>query len=82
LRAVELGVEVEVVVAQPLELVEIFVVVDRRQETADLAELLALLLAAERPMLDQRIEQVGFADGDELIAVGRAARLGGRHCID
>jgi len=84
---VELGIEIEVVVAQPLELVEIFVVIDRRQEAADVPELLALLLAAERAVLDQRIEDVGLADRDELVAlavavlVGTWCRLGCRHCV-
>ena len=89
---IELGIEVVIVVTQPLELVEILVVIDRRQKPADLAELLALPLAAERPVLDQRCEQIGLADGDELVAVvvgapvlvlllGGAASLGCRHCV-
>jgi hypothetical protein len=45
---VDLGVEVEIVVAQPLELAEIFVMIDRRERTTDLAEFLPLCRAGER----------------------------------
>jgi hypothetical protein len=76
---IELGIEV--VMAQPLELVEVFVVIDRGQEAADLAELLPFRRAGERSMLDQRVEQVRLAHRDELVPlVGRAARIIRRHC--
>ncbi len=76
-RRCELGIEVEIGVTQLLELVEILVVIDRRQQPADLAELAALLLAAEGAMLDQRVENVGLADGDELVAFASPPRRDG-----
>ena len=70
---VELGIEIVVIVAQPLEPGEIFVVIDRGEQAADLPELLALVLAREMAVLDQRVENVGLADRDELVPVrGRA----------
>ena len=72
---VALGLEIEVIVAQPLELTERLIMIDRRQNPADLAKLLALGVA-KRAMLDQRVEQLGFANGYELVA--RAVALA--HC--
>lgn len=65
----DLRIEIEVIGAQPLQPVEIFVVVDRAEQPAKLAELV-VVVAGERTVLDQRGEDVDLADRNELIAVG------------
>jgi len=42
--------------------------IDRRQNLADAAELLPLGYAGKRSMLNQRVEQVSLANGNELVA--------------
>jgi hypothetical protein len=79
----DLGIEIEVVVAQPLEPLEIFVMINRCQQAADLAEVGALPFAAERSALDQGVDELGLADRDEPLVLGRragAARAVRRHC--
>src|SRR5437763_280119 len=56
--AVGVRAEIEVVVAQPLELIEILIVIDRAEQAAELAELLPLWFAAERAIRDDGIENV------------------------
>ena len=78
---IDVGGEVEIVLAQPLQPLEIVVVTDGREPPADLAEACPLAFAAERPMLRQRIQQVALADGNEPLAAAGAAVGGGiRHC--
>src|SRR5436309_3475357 len=54
--AVGVGAEIEVVVAQPLELIEILIVIDRAEQAAELAKLFPLRLAAELAMRDECIK--------------------------
>src|SRR3954451_19361334 len=61
--AVGFRAEIEVVVAQPLELIEILIVIDRAEQAAELAELL-LGLARERAIRNDRIEDVDLAGGN------------------
>ena len=77
----QLRIEIVVGVPQLLEAVEIFVVIDRRQHLADLPELLALAVVRELAMLDQRVEDVGLADRDEVASlVGGRGRAAVRRC--
>ena len=62
---VKLGIEVEVVVAQPFELREIFIVIDGGEQAAELAELVALRFVGEAAVVDQGVDNVGLADRDE-----------------
>lgn len=64
---VELGIEIEIVVAQPFELVVIFVVKDRSEQSAELAKIFALLLAAQRSLLDQGVQDIALSDRNEMI---------------
>jgi hypothetical protein len=64
----ELGIEVEVVVAQPFELREILIVIDCGEQAADLAESVALRLG-EAAVVDQGVENVGLANRDEMIPI-------------
>ena len=74
--AVGVGTEIEVVVAQPLELIEILIVIDRAEQAAKLAELFPLRLAAERAIRDDRVEDVDLAGGNEMVPLtGAACRL-------
>jgi len=69
----DLGIEVEVVVAQPFELREIFIVIDGGEQAADLAEAVALRLV-EAAVVDQGLENVGLANRDEMTPiVGRVS---------
>jgi hypothetical protein len=80
---IELGIEIEILVAQPFQLLEIFVMIDGGERSADLPELFALDLARQRSMLDQRVQQIGFANRDELLArLGGITRCSNRHCAD
>src|SRR4051812_28998922 len=72
-KAVGVGVEVEVVVAQPLELIEILIVIDRAEQAAELAELFPLGLARERAIRNDRIEDVDLAGGNEMVPFARTA---------
>jgi hypothetical protein len=65
--AVGVGTEIEVVVAQPLELIEILIVIDRAKQLAELAELLPLRLVFEYAMRDDGIEDVDLAGGNEMV---------------
>ena len=47
--------------------------IDRGEHTGDLAEFCPFCFAGEPPMLDQCVEQVGFAHRKELIALARDA---------
>ena len=71
--AVEVGAEIEVVVAQPFELIEILVVIDRAEQAAELAELFPLRLAGERAMRDDGVQDVDLAGGNEMIPLAGAA---------
>jgi hypothetical protein len=71
----ELGIEVEVVVAQPFELGEIFVVVDGGEPAADLAEAVALRVIGELAVVEQGVQHVGLADRDELIPIVGSVRV-------
>ena len=74
--AVSVGAEIEVVVAQSLELIEILIVIDRAKQFAELAELLPFWFAAERAIRDDRIEDIDLAGGNEMVPlVGAARRL-------
>lgn len=71
------------VVAQVFQLLEIFVMKNGGEELADLSELHALRLAPKRSMLDQRIQELGFANGDEPLACrGALIPASRRHCTD
>src|SRR5579862_7472003 len=72
----DLGAEIVIVVAQPLQRLEIIVVINRRQHGAEPAEFFAVLLAFAIALLDQRGQEVALADGNELIGavVRRAIR--------
>src|SRR5260370_13774905 len=70
---VELGIEIEIVVPQPLERIEIVVVIDSGKACADLPEFLPLCFARKRSMPDKRIQQIILADGNELLAPHRSA---------
>ena len=65
----ELGIEVEIIVAQPFQLAEIFIVIDGGEEPADLAEAVALRLVGQLAVVDQGVEKVGLADRDEMIPI-------------
>ena len=71
--AVGVGAEIEVVVAQPLELIEILIVIDRAEQAAELAEFLALRLAGERAVRDDGVEDVDLAGGNEMVPLVGAA---------
>jgi hypothetical protein len=75
--AIGLRVEIEVVVAQPFELVEIFLVIDRPEQTAELAELISFRLACERAQRDYGVQHIDLADGNEMIPFVRSAGLAG-----
>jgi len=70
----ELGIEVEIVVAQPLECTEIFVVIDGGDEPADLTEAVALRVVGEMAVVDQGVEDVGLADRDEMFPIAGGVR--------
>jgi hypothetical protein len=77
----DIGTEIIVVAAQPLQHLEIIEVVDRRQHLAEPAELVALVVACKRALFDQGVEQIALADWNELIeAVGRRMMLRVAHC--
>ena len=73
MRGVELGAEVEVVVAELLEPVEILVVIDRAEQLAELAKFLAVGFAAETAVGDHGVENVDLAGGNEMIPLAAAA---------
>ena len=60
----ELGIEVEIIVAQPFQLAEIFIVIDGGEEPADLAKS-RVRLVGQLAVVDQGVENVGLADRDE-----------------
>ena len=64
----DLGVEIVVVVAQPLERREIFVVIDRGQHFAEPPEFLAAGRIAERMLLRQRQQKIRPAEREIAIA--------------
>ena len=68
----DLGIEVEVVLAQPLELREIFVMEDRREHASDLAELVMHGLAGGFVLRGQRVQNVGLAHRYEMVSPARA----------
>ena len=63
----DVGAEIIIVVAQPLERLEIFIVIDGRQHVAEPAKLLALLVVCAGVLFDQSGQDVAFADRNELI---------------
>jgi hypothetical protein len=63
----DLGAEIVIVVAQPLERFEIIVVIDRRQHVAEPAEFFAVLVAVECAVFEQSELNVALADRNELI---------------
>ena len=79
----QLRIEIEIGVPQLFQAVEIFVVIDRRQQLADLPETLALGVVGKAATLDQRVEDVGFADRDEVasLVAGAARRPCAACCI-
>ena len=80
---IDLRIEVEIVVAQPFQLLEIFIMKDGGERSADVSELHALRFARKRSMLDQRIQQLGFANRNEPLACSGPPLLAFcRHCAD
>ena len=75
--AVELGIEIEIVVAQSFELVVIVVVQDRSEQPAELAKVFPLLLAAQRSLLDQDVQDIALSDRNEVIPPADVAALVG-----
>src|SRR5437762_9905883 len=76
----ELRVEIVIVVAQRLELLEIGIVIDAAEQPAELAELFALAALLEGAVFAQRLDDVGLAHRDELIARVGAGRRRGAAC--
>ena len=70
---IDLGIEIVVVVAQPFQRFEIFVMVDRSQHPAELAEFFPIVVVGKSALLRQSREDVALADRDELV-VGAVAR--------
>src|SRR5262249_55275351 len=66
---IELGIKIEIVVPQPLKSIESLVVIDRREHPADLAKFLPLLRGEEPPVVRQRIDKFGLADGNKSLAL-------------
>jgi hypothetical protein len=79
---IELGTEIEIVVPQTLERIEIVVMIDGGKACANLPEFFPLTFAHKRPVADKGIEQIGLADGNELLAPDSpAGRVSERvHC--
>ena len=67
--ALEFGVEVEVIIAQALELSEILVVKDRGEQPADLLEPVGLGLIGG--LRGQRLQDVALAERDDVIPFAR-----------